>query len=55
MHGERTRPGCSFPRLAENTGRNENIQAFLDVVFPQAQQRPGTRARSAIIRTRGQV
>src|ERR1700722_19783190 len=26
--GERARPGCSFPRLAENTGRNENVQAF---------------------------
>jgi hypothetical protein len=26
--GEHTRPACRFPRLAENTGRNENVRAF---------------------------
>ena len=26
--GERTRPGCSFPRLAENTGRTEIVRVF---------------------------
>jgi len=29
--GERTRPACSFPRLAENIGRTEIVQAFLSV------------------------
>src|SRR5580698_7798254 len=29
--GERTRLACSFPRLAENTGRTEIVRAFLAV------------------------